>query len=136
MEIIEKLKKLRTLNYKINILEETLLKQEQKMYKLNQVLGELKSDGEKKDFSEVLLIFIEKKEKIKNLINTYAISLKEIYKELEVLDEIEFKIIEYRFVQGLKWEEIIKKTHYSESSVFRICNKAFEKLRKSNNKSI
>ena len=52
-----------------------------------------------------------------------------VYKKLQVLDGLEKDIMQLRYIGGLSWDEIADKINVSSRHVYRIHDKALEKLK-------
>lgn len=52
----------------------------------------------------------------------------EIERLIEVLEPTERMLIRYRFFEGLKWNLVFKKLHYSKSQTFRMYTEILTKL--------
>lgn len=52
-----------------------------------------------------------------------------VYKKLQVLDGLEKDIMQLRYIGGLSWDEIADKVNVSSRHVYRIHDKALEKLK-------
>lgn len=78
---------------------------------------------------------------VEKIVDTYAVKIAEWENKLEelfrqkdevenILDNLNFterKIIELRYIKGLKWNQVAEQVNYSEKHCRRIGNKVFER---------
>ena len=116
-------KEIKQLDHEINRLEYVLRKMDIALMLVHPISGE-----------EVNRV----QDKLLNLGEEYIIKMEHIYKErlelekcISKLDEgMERIIMRYRYIDLFKWEIIMKKVGYEKSQVYRIHNRALDKLEK------
>lgn len=107
--------------------------------KLASGTSKYKSDGDenhdadlaRKRHEDTLADFTELKIKLEEDQKVYTESVLKVKKAIsELVKPEQYQIAEYRYLSFLPWTQIIKKTNYSKSSVFRIHGEMLEEMRK------
>ena len=70
----------------------------------------------------MLEIFISRVEELETKKTELQTELDKILNEFAFLSETSYKILVYRCINNLSWDQIVQKTGYSKSSYFRFFN--------------
>lgn len=82
---------------------------------------------------EKYLIRVEElQEKIESTIEQALAKESEFLSSMEELDALSYNLLKERYVLGKPLQKIIREFNYSESHIYRLYDKAFEKLSKNN----
>lgn len=120
--VIEKLKEVKRLKYRIKFLDESIEETRNQM-KLHAIMySDMPKTVGYKD--KVLEMLMEKLEELENKKNRLQVKADMILEELSVLPEMPYKVAIYRYIDGLSWYEISKRTGYSKTSCCRFYNEA------------
>lgn len=92
-----------------------------------QKTGPASSQIEEK-IEKIILLENEIKENIEKMIDVKI----KIKNSIENIDGIEGLILEMRYLEGMKWEDIAERLGYNYRSVFKIHKRAIKKLKRTN----
>lgn len=91
--------------------------------------GEKVQSGEKNSTEQIILKIIALKQKINEETDRYIDLLTEIRSTIEkVKDPDENLLLTLRYIEFMKWEEIMEKMRFSRPQVFRIYNNALKSI--------
>ena len=125
------LNKVHKYNKKISILEKELKLKRKEIDMINITYGEIKSKIINSLAEEKALKIVELEEELKDLKakrDKAIVEVREIINKLE--DENLIKLMELRYVDCLKWEDIAEIMGYSDKHIFYVRNKALKKIYK------
>ena len=126
---IERLRECRRKREKISLLDERILRLRSTMESTTQCLSLAPGGGGVKDrlavqMSELLALLEERSNRVIELEQ----ELGDIDSWLDSLPEQQAKVMRLRYVEGMKWETVAEKTHYSEKHVFKIRDAALDNM--------
>lgn len=91
--------------------------------------GEKVQSGERNSTEQIILKIIALKQKINEETDRYIDLLTEIRSTIEkVKDPDENLLLTLRYIEFMKWEEIMEKMRFSRPQVFRIYNNALKSI--------
>lgn len=122
--VIEKLKEVKKLKYQIKFLDESIEETRNQMKHHAIRYSDIPKAAGYKD--KVLEMLTEKLEELENKKNRLQIKADMILEELSVLPEMPYRVAIERYVNGLSWYEISKRTGYSKPSCYRFYAQAKE----------
>ena len=79
--------------------------------------------------NEIINKYLDLERELKKDIAAVLEKKETVYKKLQVLDGLEKDIMQLRYIGGLSWDEIADKINVSSRHVYRIHDKAVEKLK-------
>lgn len=79
--------------------------------------------------NEIINKYLDLERELKKDIAAVLEKKETVYKKLQVLDGLEKDIMQLRYIGGLSWDEIADKINVSSRHVYRIHDKALEKLK-------
>lgn len=79
--------------------------------------------------NEIINKYLDLERELKKDIAAVLEKKEVVYKKLQVLDGLEKDIMQLRYIGGLSWDEIADKINVSSRHVYRIHDKALEKLK-------
>lgn len=79
--------------------------------------------------NEIITKYLDLERELKKDIAAVLEKKEVVYKKLQVLDGLEKDIMQLRYIGGLSWDEIADKINVSSRHVYRIHDKALEKLK-------
>lgn len=79
--------------------------------------------------NEIITKYLDLERELKKDIAAVLEKKETVYKKLQVLDGLEKDIMQLRYIGGLSWDEIADKINVSSRHVYRIHDKALEKLK-------
>ena len=79
--------------------------------------------------NEIINKYLDLERELKKDIAAVLEKKKKIYKDLQILCGLEKEIMQLRYIGGLSWDEIADKINVSSRHVYRIHDKALEKLK-------
>lgn len=89
----------------------------------------LKVQTSSRSENEIITKYLDLEREIKKDIAAVLEKKGVVYKKLQVLDGLEKDIMQLRYIGGLSWDEIADKVNISSRHVYRIHDKALEKLK-------
>lgn len=89
----------------------------------------LKVQTSSRSDNEIINKYLDIKRELKKDIAAVLEKKEVVYKKLQVLDGLEKDIMQLRYIGGLSWDEIANKVNISSRHVYRIHDKALEKLK-------
>lgn len=89
----------------------------------------LKVQTSSRSENEIINKYLDLERELKKDIAAVLEKKETVYKKLQVLDGLEKDIMQLRYVGGLSWDEIADKINVSSRHVYRIHDKALEKLK-------
>ena len=118
--INDKLSKIKILAFKIRRINEKIENLRYEMEYHTSIYSELpKNINYRNNMIEIFISRIEELE-IKKI--EIQVELDKILDEFTFLSEISYKILVYRCIENLPWDQIVQKTGYSKPSCFRFYN--------------
>ena len=120
--VIEKLKEVKKIKYQIKFLDESIEETRNQMKHHAVSYSDIPRITGYRD--KVLEMLTEKLEELENKKNRLQIKADMILEELSVLPEMPYRVSIYRYIDGLSWYEISKRTGYSKTSCCRFYNEA------------
>ena len=118
--INNKLSRIKILAFKIRRINEKIENLRYEMEYHTSIYSELpKNFGHNNNMIEIFISRIEELEMKKAELQ---IELDKILDEFTFLSEISYKILVYRCIENLPWDQIVQKTGYSKPSCFRFYN--------------
>lgn len=79
--------------------------------------------------NEIINKYLDLERELKKDIAAVLEKKEVVYKKLQVLDGLEKDIMQLRYIGGLSWDEIADKINVSSRHIYRIHDKALEKLK-------
>lgn len=120
--VIEKLREIRKLRFKIKRIDEQIEDIRGKMEHHAIIYSDLpKNPGYKDNIMEMFMSRIEELELEKSKIQ---LKIDMILDEISFLPEASYRVLIYKYVDEMSWEQISQKLGYSKSSCQRFCNNA------------
>lgn len=89
----------------------------------------LKVQTSSRSENEIINKYLDLERELKKDIAAVLEKKETVYKKLQVLDGLEKDIMQLRYIGGLSWDEIADKINVSSRHVYRIHDKALEKLK-------
>lgn len=89
----------------------------------------LKVQTSSRSENEIINKYLDLERELKKDIAAVLEKKEVVYKKLQVLDGLEKDIMQLRYIGGLSWDEIADKVNISSRHVYRIHDKALEKLK-------
>lgn len=89
----------------------------------------LKVQTSSRSENEIINKYLDLERELKKDIAAVLEKKEVVYKKLQVLDGLEKDIMQLRYIGGLSWDEIADKINVSSRHVYRIHDKAVEKLK-------
>ena len=89
----------------------------------------LKVQTSSRSENEIITKYLDLERELKKDIAAVLEKKETVYKKLQVLDGLEKDIMQLRYIGGLSWDEIADKVNISSRHVYRIHDKALEKLK-------
>ena len=89
----------------------------------------LKVQTSSRSENEIITKYLDLERELKKDIAAVLEKKETVYKKLQVLDGLEKDIMQLRYIGGLSWDEIADKINVSSRHVYRIHDKALEKLK-------
>ena len=89
----------------------------------------LKVQTSSRSENEIINKYLDLERELKKDIAAVLEKKETVYKKLQVLDGLEKDIMQLRYIGGLSWNEIADKINVSSRHVYRIHDKALEKLK-------
>ena len=89
----------------------------------------LKVQTSSRSENEIINKYLDLERELKKDIAAVLEKKETVYKKLQVLDGLEKDIMQLRYIGGLSWDEIADKVNISSRHVYRIHDKALEKLK-------
>lgn len=89
----------------------------------------LKVQTSSRSENEIINKYLDLERELKKDIAAVLEKKEVVYKKLQVLDGLEKDIMQLRYIGGLSWDEIADKINVSSRHVYRIHDKALEKLK-------
>lgn len=89
----------------------------------------LKVQTSSRSENEIINKYLDLERELKKDIAAVLEKKKKIYKGLQILCGLEKEIMQLRYIGGLSWDEIADKINVSSRHVYRIHDKALEKLK-------
>ena len=89
----------------------------------------LKVQTSSRSENEIINKYLDLERELKKDIAAVLEKKETVYKKLQVLDGLEKDIMQLRYIGGLSWDEIADKVNVSSRHVYRIHDKALEKLK-------
>lgn len=89
----------------------------------------LKVQTSSRSENEIITKYLDLERELKKDIAAVLEKKEVVYKKLQVLDGLEKDIMQLRYIGGLSWDEIADKINVSSRHVYRIHDKALEKLK-------
>lgn len=89
----------------------------------------LKVQTSSRSENEIITKYLDLERELKKDIAAVLEKKETVYKKLQVLDGLEKDIMQLRYIGGLSWDEIADKINVSSRHVYRIHDKAVEKLK-------
>lgn len=89
----------------------------------------LKVQTSSRSENEIITKYLDLERELKKDIAAVLEKKEVVYKKLQVLDGLEKDIMQLRYIGGLSWDEIADKVNISSRHVYRIHDKALEKLK-------
>lgn len=89
----------------------------------------LKVQTSSRSENEIINKYLDLESELKKDIAAVLEKKETAYKKLQVLDGLEKDIMQLRYIGGLSWDEIADKINVSSRHVYRIHDKALEKLK-------
>ena len=89
----------------------------------------LKVQTSSRSENEIINKYLDLERELKKDIAALLEKKEVVYKKLQVLDGLEKDIMQLRYIGGLSWDEIADKINVSSRHVYRIHDKALEKLK-------
>ncbi len=89
----------------------------------------LKVQTSSRSENEIINKYLDLERELKKDIAAVLEKKKKIYKDLQILCGLEKEIMQLRYIGGLSWDEIADKINVSSRHVYRIHDKALEKLK-------
>ena len=89
----------------------------------------LKVQTSSRSENKIINKYLDLERELKKDIAAVLEKKKKIYKDLQILCGLEKEIMQLRYIGGLSWDEIADKVNISSRHVYRIHDKALEKLK-------
>ena len=89
----------------------------------------LKVQTSSRSENEIINKYLDLERELKKDIAAVLEKKEVVYKKLQLLDGLEKDIMQLRYIGGLSWDEIADKVNISSRHVYRIHDKALEKLK-------
>lgn len=89
----------------------------------------LKVQTSSRSENKIITKYLDLERELKKDIAAVLEKKETVYKKLQVLDGLEKDIMQLRYIGGLSWDEIADKINVSSRHVYRIHDKALEKLK-------
>lgn len=89
----------------------------------------LKVQTSSRSENEIINKYLDLERELKKDIAAVLEKKEVVYKKLQALDGLEKDIMQLRYIGGLSWDEIADKINVSSRHVYRIHDKALEKLK-------
>ena len=89
----------------------------------------LKVQTSSRSENEIINKYLDLERELKKDIAAVLEKKEVVYKKLQVLDGLEKDIMQLRYIGGLSWDEIADKINVSSRHIYRIHDKALEKLK-------
>ena len=115
--INDKLNKIKILAFKIRRINEKIENLKHEIEYHASIYSELPKNFNYKN--NMLEIFISRVEELETKKTELQTELDKILNEFAFLSETSYKILVYRCINNLSWDQIVQKTGYSKSSYFR-----------------
>lgn len=126
---LDDLKMVKTYKYSIRSIEESIERLRSDMERITQVLSHAPAHAESRD---KLAYQIQRMQELEAARAHEVADMEEHIDRcrtwLTTIPEQQAKILEFRYMDGLEWEDVAKKARYSESHCYKIHKRAVEKM--------